>query len=460
MKLSFKNRIATQYMVASAIVIALVFTILFFIVKGIVYENIDLNLSYEANKHTKEIEITNDSIRFLNKEEWQEREHREAQVNPVFIQIMSSSGGLMDKSPNLKEQSLIFSREGKFGTHFNSSLSNKSVRQIQLPIEVNGKIKGYILAAVSLEASESVLNRLRSVLIISYPIILFGLFFISQYLAGRSIQPVKKITETTKHITQKSLSERVEIPPTHDELFELSSSINDLLNRLQNAFERERQFTSDASHELRTPISSIQGTLEVLIRKPRTPEEYNEKINFCLTELSKMSGMIEQLFLLARLDDQYSSKLSDFDSLQIILEDIHSRYSDLIHSKLLKVEIINGNPDEIKLPKFHATLLFENIISNAIKYSREGGRVMISIEKQGEQDVCRVIDEGIGIQEEEIPKIFRPFFRSSSMQGNGISGYGLGMSIALKAANAIKASLQVESKPGKGTIVSVFLRKS
>ena len=119
-----------------------------------------------------------------------------------------------------------------------------------------------MLTAMSLEPSLMVLIKLRNVLIISYLLMLSVLYFISRYLAGRSMIPVKNITETTNHITKNNLNERVELPFYKDELYDLSSGINKLLKRIEDAIERERQFTSDASHELRTPLSSLRGTLE------------------------------------------------------------------------------------------------------------------------------------------------------------------------------------------------------
>ena len=284
MKLSFKNRIALLYMIATAIIMAVIFSVVFFVVQETMYQNIDNSLNFEALKHSGEIKIAGDTIQFINKKEWEEVEHKEIQINPIFIQIIDVNGRVMDKSPNLKSDILPFKNTEQFGTHFNTSLKDQSIRQIQKPIESNGKTKGYMLAAMTLEPSMMVLVKLRNVLIASYLIMLCGLYFISRYLAGRSIIPVKNITETTNRITKNNLNERVELPVYKDELYDLSSGINKLLYRIENAIERERQFTSDASHELRTPLSSLRGTLEVLIRKPRDCKEYEEKIKYSLSE--------------------------------------------------------------------------------------------------------------------------------------------------------------------------------
>ena len=288
MSLSFRNRIALYFMVAKGIIMAVTFMVVYFVVQETVYQNLDNDLSFEAEKHTGEIRIVGDSIKIKNKKEWEEKEHREVQVNPVFIQILDKDGNFMDKSPNLKENVLAFNPQQNYGGHFNQTLNNRAIRQVQLPIEENGRIKGYILAAMSLESSKMVLFNLKNVLLFSYLVLLAGLYFISRYIAGRSIIPVKTITQTTNRITKNNLNERVILPKNKDELYDLSFGINELLQRIENAMERERQFTSDASHELRTPLSAVRGTLEVLIRKPREQKEYEDKIKLigCLPHLT------------------------------------------------------------------------------------------------------------------------------------------------------------------------------
>ena len=128
-----------------------------------------------------------------------------------------------------------------------------------------------------LEESALVLENLKIVLFIAYPLVLIFLFSVSRYIAGKSIKPINKVINTAEKITKENLDKRIDLPEHKDEIYILTSTINELLNRLQDAVLREKQFTADASHELRTPLSVIKGTLEVLIRKPRKREEYEDK---------------------------------------------------------------------------------------------------------------------------------------------------------------------------------------
>ncbi len=455
MNLSFKNRIALHYMTATAIIMAMAFIVVYFVVNGVVYQNLDSDLSIEAEKHTEEIKIVGDSIKIKNKIEWEEREHREVQVNPVFIQILDKNGNFMDKSPNLKENQLAYNTNANFGGSFNEMLNKKPIRQIQLPIEQDGKIKGFIVAAMSLESSQMVLLNLRNILLFAYLLLLASLYFISKFIAGRSIIPVKTVTETTNRITRNNLNERVSLPQNKDELFDLSSGINALLQRIENAMDRERQFTSDASHELRTPLATLRGTLEVLIRKPRERAEYEDKIKFSLTEIDRMTATIEQLLLLARIDSNSKSP-NDFSvSLPSLIDETLSRYKKLISDKNISIKFKNEVSEDTMVSQYYTSLISDNIIGNAIKYAKEATTVNITISQLNSKIICKVQDEGIGIKKEDLDNIFNHFYRSDALVRKNITGNGLGLSIAKKAADAINATIEVDSDFGKGTTFAI-----
>lgn len=444
-------------MVATAIMMAFVFGTIFMIVKSTVIQNLDRDLSYEAKKHLKEIEFIEDSIQFINKEEWNEREHRETQVNPVFIQLNNKQGLVMDRSPNLKQDFLSL-KELSDGGHFNAKLTNKLIRQIQLPINDNGQIKGYIIAAISSESAFSVISGLRNVLLISYFVILVGLYFVSRFLAGRSMTPIQAMTRTITHITQNNLNERVALPKNQDEIYHLSSSFNGLLERIEKAIVREKQFTSDASHELRTPLATLRGTLEVLIRKPRPQHEYEEKIRYSLKEIDRMTATLEQLLTLARLEPSVSYRKGSLIALSTLIDESISRFKTLITEKKLKINIDISQSEKALVPHYFSNIIMDNILNNAIKYSNNGGAININVDIVEDQIICNVKDEGIGIKEEDLANIYDSFYRSDALSHKHIYGNGLGLAIAKKCANAIQAKLKVTSTYGQGTnVIIMFL---
>ena len=289
----------------------------------------------------------------------------------------------------------------------------------------------------------------------NYILILIGLYFISRYLAGKIISPLKFVTQTISKISKKNLKDRVELPEYKDEIYELSNSFNSLLDRLEYAIEIEKQFTSDASHELRTPLAVLRGTLEVLIRKPRTSEEYIDKIKICLLEIEKMSNTIDQLLLLARLEIKNENS-STLIPLKNIIKESLSHLNLEIQSKKIK---INLDFDENKIylvPNYYTNLIIDNILGNAIKYSHNNSNIYISLYMQNNSVFCEIRDEGIGIREEDLKNIYNSFFRSDPLNHKKIAGNGLGLSIVKKCIDAIFAKIQIDSKLGKGTKVKIL----
>lgn len=455
MNFSFKDRIALYYMLATASITFLVFIIIYVVAQTAMYSGIDSDLTFEAKMHQKEIYTQNDSIFFINKNEWEEREHKEVKVNPVFIQIVNKKGQLMDKSPNLKEGELDFNQKKAFYTQFDTKINGQAIRQIQVPVEQKGDLKGYILAAMSLEGSNMVLNNLRKTLLIIFPIVLICLFFITRFLAGRSIIPVQIITQTTDRITRNSLNERVPLPQNKDELYTLTSSINELLDRMQEALEREKQFTADASHQLRTPLAVLKGTLEVLIRKPRTETEYQEKITYSIKEIDRISSAVEQLLILARLDKNSVKVTKTAINLQMISNDILYRFRNDISKKLLSVNITSNIDADLISDPYYIDLIIENLISNAVKYASENTAIDIVMTKNKGEITYQIKNQGVVIPPADLETIFNPFYRSNPLHHKAIQGNGLGLSIVKKVSDLLGAKITVSSDAGVGTVFTL-----
>ncbi|MEO2061038.1 MAG: HAMP domain-containing sensor histidine kinase [Mesonia sp.] len=455
MKLNFKTRIALNYFVATGVVVALVFAVVYLSLKTTIYESLDSDLNYESEIHLEELNLT--QMVFSNREEWEEREHEEVEVNPVFVQILNAKLEITDKSPNLNEERLQFFSQQEDNIHFNTTLNNRLIRQVQKPVKIDGVLKGYIITAMSFEASQKIIDQLLLILLISYPIIVFSLFFISRFLAGRSIAPIQNITAITEKINQNNLQERISLPENKDELYKLSASINSLLKRIEEALDRERQFTSDASHELRTPLANLRGNLEVLIRKVRSPEEYELKINNALKEIDRLSKMVEQLLFLARFDKQKTT--AEKADLIILLDEALQRNKHQISARNLKIEFTNQLEKSAEVPKYYTSIIIENLLSNAIKYSFKDETIKISVEEKPSAIQLKITNYGEAIALEDQAKIFKPFYRTQNTKNLKINGTGLGLSIVKKAAEAINATIEIKSKPTQGTGVLVLIKK-
>ena len=460
-KLSFKNRIASNYIITTALLIFVVFFVIYSIVKLSVYNHLNTDISKEVKNHLNEIEIKNNAFNLMYMKEWEEREHNTVDVNPVFIQFLDKNGTIIEKSPNLKNEVLYFNEEVADNELFDTKILSNKIRQIQVPIYDEANIIGYVMIAMSLEGALMVLQNLSKILSIAYPLILILLFFIARFIAGKSIKPINSIINTSNIITKDNLTTRIPLPQNKDELFVLSRTINSLLDRIETAIEREKQFTSDASHELRTPLTVIKGTLEVLIRKPRETAEYEEKITFCVNEVNRLNNLVDQLLLLARFENQKQTLKLEIVYLNAIFLETIARHSAKVQSKNITVITDFSSDYYTETDIYLFSIIINNLVSNALKYSDQNGNLTVKIVNNGVKLECHIIDSGIGIPEEDLERVFNPFYRSKSTHHPNIKGTGLGLSIVKRLCSLLSIEIKISSQEAIGTkvILSLFEAK-
>jgi signal transduction histidine kinase len=455
---SYREQIARRLTLVTALIVLVVFVVIYLVVNYSVIQNSDKALLVEVEKHLQEISLKNGLLIFSHKNEWEEAEHTEIQLNPIFIEIVDVQGKTMDRSPNLRNNHLNFlpdrtSREDALTLE----IGNEEVRQMQIPLRHQGKIEGFMLVATSFEDSRHLLHNLRNVLLFLYPAILISLFLTMRYLAGKSIAPIQEIVEITNQITQNNLNDRVPFSELNDEIGQLSRSINELLSRLDQSLTREKQFTSDASHELRTPLAVLRGTLEVLIRKPRTAEEYKSKIRTALQSIDRMAEMMEQLLALARVGKFSSSDYVSIDLLKFgrnFARKISQDYARPIHfeTNLTLPLILEVNTKSL-------LMILNNLLQNSLKYSEQNS--MIAIRAGIHQGVAfiAVEDEGVGIEEDSLGRIFDPFFREVQVLEKPVPGTGLGLAIVKKLALESGILVEVQSQKGAGSIFRLIFKE-
>lgn len=450
MFLTFKNRIALHYMLATAALVAAMYVVVFGVVRQQVYADLDRTLRFEAAKHLKELDLTDSVVRFRGKEEWQEREHREVQVAPVFIQLTDVQGGVLDRSPNLKADRLAIDAAHALRP-LNSMLRGQAIRQVQEPIRRLGRTVGYLVAGVSSEAAQHVLRSLGMVLLGTFPVVLLVVFGLARALAGRSIAPIAAITATTNRITRSNLAERIALPPRPDELHTLASAINGLLGRIEQAVAREKQFTADASHELRTPLAVLKGTLEVLVRKPRTVPEYVENINLGIHEIDRLTHLVDQLLLLARFENH--AKALNRQPLAVLsgIHDVLHRHRTDLSARRIRVDVVDGDLPAINSDPFLVDLILDNVLGNAIKYSPADSTITVALGPEPGWQTCTIRDQGIGIRADDLARIFAPLYRSDALAHKDVRGTGLGLSIVAKACELLGITTSVASELGQGT---------
>ena len=454
--LSFRNRIAFNYIISTALLIGLVFITIYHVIHISVSNHMDQDLQREVDRHSKEIEVKDGVIALRKHKEWMEREHNTVGVDPVFIEFLDAQGNLIDKSPNLKESQLLYTPDYADHIFFDGELAGKKIRQMQVPIFDRGKRAGHLLVAVSIEGSEVVLHTMRHIMLITFPVILLVSFMVARIIAGRSIKPINSIIDTSNRITRDNLGSRISLPANKDELYVLSDTINNLLDRVENLIEREKSFTSYASHEFRTPLAILKGTLEVLIRKPRTQEEYREKVNYCIKEIDRLNLLVDGLLILTRFENQKQSLHFQEVPVTDMVSGCISRFSHNIQAKNIRVNIDTG-PDQIliRTDMYLFSTILNNIISNSVKYSEQGGKIDILVYPEKDRLVCRITDNGIGIPEKDLDKVFDKFYRSYANDRPEIKGFGLGLPIVKRFCSLLQIDIRICSKENEGTMVEL-----
>lgn len=455
----FKNRVSIYNLLGVGILLLLIFISIYSTVSWSVNYDINETLNREIEIHQSEVSSHNGVIKFVPEGEWEEPEHQTLFINPVYVEIYDADKKLMEKSPNLKNRELrLTGHQGK-DNYIDTFIDSIPVRQAQTPLLFRGKTVGYAVIAMSIESEKRVLRNLAYNLLLTYPVCLVLLFFLTRFIAARSIRPALEIIEITSYITDGHFNKRIPLPKRKDELYKLAVTINELLDRIENAILREKQFTTDASHELRTPLAIIKGTLEVLLRRPRNTEEYITKIQFCVDEVNRINNLVDQLLLLARFEMYDKDSIFKKTALDEVLQEALERYSSKIEEKELKVIFNVDRHYYVNSDASMLSILIENILSNAIKYSSQSGIVTIKLEHSEEQHIlCTISDQGIGIAEKDIDNIYNQFYRSETSEHSHIMGTGLGLSIVKKIAALLNITLSISSTKDVGTAVSMTFK--
>lgn len=296
------------------------------------------------------------------------------------------------------------------------------------------------------------MENLFYILLFIVPIILIFSIIGGYFLIYKSFLPIEIMLKNLKNITAFNLSNRLPTRNSDDEIDKLSSEINNLLTRLEISFEKISQFSSDASHELKTPLTIIRGEIEVALRKERSSKEYEQTLNSCLDEVLVIQKTIDDLLFLAKNESDFTHSFEPFYSDEITLESI----KELESFALMKHITLESQIQESIILNGHAPLLkiaLKNIIKNAITFSHENQKVIIKNYWQNNTFCISIQDFGIGIAQNEQTKIFEKFYRTDKSRNKESGGTGLGMAIVEKIIQLHQGKIHLTSEENQGTMV-------
>jgi heavy metal sensor kinase len=323
-------------------------------------------------------------------------------------------------------------------------------------IVVNGKAYTVQVASLMNEAYEA-LERFQLMLLLATPLLLILASVGGYWLSSRALAPVDNISRAAQRISIENLDERLNVPETGDQLQRLSETLNAMLSRLAMSVRRMKQFTADASHELRAPVSLIRTTAEVAVQKrDRSAGEYVQALDEILEESERTSQVVDSLMLLARADSGKEAVNFRTADMCAIARGAADQGEKLVRNRGLQFAAsvpegpiwIQADADALR----RALLI---LIDNAAKYTPPEGSVIVGLETRDGLAVASVSDTGIGIAKEEVVHIFDRFWRADKARSREHGGAGLGLSIAKWIVEMHRGSITVESEPEKGSSFSI-----
>ncbi len=352
-------------------------------------------------------------------------------------------------------------------------ISNDRLDQVRIKKEIRFEQDGYemagfmftdrfnrlvvISAGVDTNGWEN-LAFLRNMLLLVYALSLTVVSILAWIYSGGALRPIQQIMRQTDELNVARLSDRLPDNGERDELGQLTLTINRLLDRIETAFQMQKQFVANASHELRTPLTAIRGQLEVVLMKTRTPEVYAQKLESLLADIRQLTTITNQLLLLAQADTALAKEHFGpvrIDELLFNCQSSLQKWRPGIQIHIIFDEELHAAEDlSITGNEELLAAVFYNLIENGIKYSH-GKDVSVRLFHQDNWICIRVEDQGIGIAATALDKIFQPFYRASNVAD--IQGNGLGLSLAERIIAMHNGRIEVQSEPGMGSAFTVKL---
>ncbi len=385
-----------------------------------------------------------------------------------FVRVLDLSGETGSRTENLEEDKIPVNKKlvrevvtkGEIIYETQYPLGPKvPIRFINFPVRrfKQNKVYGVVQVGTSLEFVRESMRNLVVVFLVLVPSLLFAAALVGFFLAGKAFKPIREIARTTRHITVNNLDERITVPVARDDIGQLATTINGMLDRLSLSFQKTAQFTADASHELRTPLTIMQGELEIALRGERSVEEYIDTLGSSLEEVERMSKIVNDLLLLSKSDMGQELIANDPVDLEGLVNGLLSHFKILAEAQQIDLsssisEVATVFGDQLKLRQ-----LLVNLLTNAIRYTPEGGKVHLTLKNIDSGVEIAIADTGIGIPEEDIPRIFDRFYRADKARSRQYGGSGLGLSIVKSIVNSHAGTIKVESVVGEGSVFTVTL---
>ena len=382
-------------------------------------------------------------------------------LNGRLVRIMRSDGSMLYVSSAPKDQTFVPAELPPPSW----SPRSETARQVPLPggrkmlltareVQTPGGARYLIETGAPLDEVQAHLHRWLMFLLVVLPVVAALALGGGSFLVKRALLPVDKIAASAERISSQNLSERLPVARTGDELERLSTALNHMIQRLDEAFQYSRRFMADASHELRTPLTVLRGELESYIQEPTLAPE---RLGSALEEVERLANIVEGLFAISRLDaGEAAAEWVKLDLARLTAATV-DQMSLLAEDKNIQVTCAAAEPVWVEGDQARLKQVVVNLLDNAIKYTLQGGAVALTVSTIDSKAVLEVADNGVGIPAEALPRVFDRFFRVDKARSRELGGAGLGLSIVKSICAAHHGRVEARSTPGQGSRFQVEL---
>lgn len=337
--------------------------------------------------------------------------------------------------------------------------AEEPVRTVAFPVTVQGRPYA-VQVAMSLDDAYAILRTSRWLLLAVTLAILMGIGASDVLLVSQALQPVEELVVRARRIGETNLHERLPHPGTRDAIGRLVDTLNAMLTRLKRNVEVQRQFTADAAHELRSPLSRLRAEIEVTLRRRRDVFEYEEALHSCLDEVEQFQRLLEELLELARIEGGQETPLVEPIAVRDIVAAAVGGIDREAQRRGVSLTVLVPPLLLARAAPAAAKIALTNILANAVKFSPSGSTVTVSVAGVNDESVIAVSDHGPGVTPADLPYLFQRFYQGAAARAAGIPGVGLGLAISRALLERQGGRISVGAAPHGGAVFSVHLPRA
>lgn len=448
-RLSISKKLAFGYGFSLFVMLSLFGYFLYESFHQSIHHNYDRHLRFEAEQLLPHIESSGDTLSIDLSEYSRSAALQSGVEYGSYVRLFSREGELTYTSPNFSDVDQPLKTDipdtGEEYS-FSSQWQELPARTLLYPIMDNrDEINGWLEVTGFEWTLHEELSRFRNYVLMLIAISIALSILGGYWLSRQALSPITSITDAAKSITATDLDKRIPVNvQVKDELTDLAETFNMMLNRLQKGFKRDKRFTSDAAHELMTPLSSLQSDAEIMLRKPRSKEEYRDTVRRMLTETRRMSEMVHLLLQLSRVESVHRSE-AERTNISQITKAVIADHQQKAREKDITMDA-EITPDlRILAHGAYIEEVINNLLENALKYTPDGGQVHLHLQRSGGKAVIRIRDTGIGFDRKIKHHLFERFYRANQQVVQESPGSGLGLPLVKAIVELYDGRIQAYS---------------